>query len=380
MKVIEKGIKLYSWKELKDEVNKFENTKDGYYHFTKDLINFPDAWIYIIWSRRGPGKTYSGLWRHIYEKIKIIYMKRTVEDVDTICKESKGMDLNPYKKLNNDKVLNIQPTSIGKGLGFFSNVPEGTESTEPISYIMALNKIKSVKGIEASECDWILLDEFIPQVGEIVRQTEGEQLLDLYMTILRDRVARGLPEIKLVLFANAEDISTPITNELEVVDYMAMLNQSGEDNIMYLEDKRIFLHHIESEEAPKMKKQDEELGIYQALKDTKWGRKTFAGEFANNDFSNVVKCSLKGMKGLCEVIRNTHHYYVYYRENDGYLYMTTSKIKCPDVYNLNLENDQKRFYNDMYFVLRESCIDGRMGFKTYSMYDLLINYKKFYNV
>ena len=51
--------KLYSWRDLKDYKNPNEDTADGFYHFGKDVYNFPNCWCYVVWSRRGPGKTYS---------------------------------------------------------------------------------------------------------------------------------------------------------------------------------------------------------------------------------------------------------------------------------------------------------------------------------
>ena len=187
---------------------------------------------------------------------------------------------------------------------------------------MALNKIKSVKGFEASRCKWIMLDEFIPQIGERINHREGEQLLDLYMTVLRDKVSRGDEELKLILFANAEDISTPITRELEIIDDMAKLNTSGDNNIMYIEERGILLHHIVPEEVPAVKMQDNKLGIYKAMAKTSWGRKTFEGEFANNDFSNVCNMSLKGMRGFAHVKYKAHNYYIYLKDvSRGVLYV-----------------------------------------------------------
>lgn len=372
---------LMSWRDLKDFKNDNEDTADGYYHFAKDVFNFPDAWSYVVWSRRGPGKTYSALWRQVYANFPIIYMKRTVEDVNTILdgKNSANVDLAPYVPISRDKLVDIEPEKISNGLGGFYRSLNGEKVGEPISFCMALNKIKSVKGIEASKCDWVMLDEFIPQIGERINHREGEQLLDLYMTVLRDRVARGNDETKLVLFANAEDISTPITRELEIIDDMALLNNSGQDNILYLADRGILLHHIVNEEVPAVKMQDKRLGIHKAMQNTAWGRKTFEGEFANNDFSNVCKMSLKNMKGFVHLSYKAHEYYIYVRP-DGMFYMTTAKTKCQYDFNLYLENDQKLFFNDIYFTLRNACIEGRMKFKAYSMYDLIINYKKFFNV
>lgn len=374
---------ITSWKDLKPVTGVYEDCQDGYYHLLKDLVNFPKAWCYIIWSRRGPGKTYSGLWTHVSQDIPIIYMKRTVEDVNTISSNSNthNIDLCPYAPINRDKLTDIQPMSISKGLGAFYKHLDGEPVGDPVSYIMALNKIKSVKGFEASRCKWIMLDEFIPQIGERINHREGEQLLDLYMTVLRDKVARGDEELKLILFANAEDISTPITRELEVIDDMAKLNISGDNNIMYLEDRGILLHHIVGEEVPAVKMQDNKLGIYKAMANTSWGRKTFEGEFANNDFSNVCYMSLKSMRGFAHIKYKAHDYYIYLKDETGVFYMCESQTHHFDFdYDLSLENDQKRFYEEIYFTLREACVNDRFKFKAYSMYDLIINYKKFFNV
>ena len=374
---------ITSWKDLKPVTGVYEDCQDGYYHLLKDLVNFPEAWCYVIWSRRGPGKTYSGLWTHISQDIPIIYMKRTVEDVNTISSNSNthNIDLCPYAPINRDKLTDIQPMSISKGLGAFYKHLDGEPVGDPVSYIMALNKIKSVKGFEASRCKWIMLDEFIPQIGERINHREGEQLLDLYMTVLRDKVARGDEELKLILFANAEDISTPITRELEIIDDMAKLNISGDNNIMYIEDRGILLHHIVGEEVPAVKMQDNKLGIYKAMAKTSWGRKTFEGEFANNDFSNVCNMSLKSMQGFAHLKYKAHDYYIYLKDETGVFYMCESQTHHFDFdYDLSLENDQKRFYEEIYFTLREACVNDRFKFKAYSMYDLIINYKKFFNV
>lgn len=359
-----------------------ENYNDGFYHVGKDLEAFPDAWCIIVWSPRGSGKTYSGLWYSWGHEIKIVYAKRTVEDVNLIvsCTDPDGkLDLSPYKPINRDKGTMIYPVKIQDGLGGFYNCPDGEPVGEPVSMILPLNKIKVVKGFDASEFDWLLVDEFIPQIGERTSagNKEGELLLDLYMTMTRDRPARGKKDLKLILFANAEAISTPITNTLDVVDDMAEMQHSGE-NIRYLEERGILLHHITEDEFA-ISKAHQKTGIYKAMANTTWGAKTFEGDFAGNDFTNVKHVSLKNMKCLIEIINKKHHYYIYISPTGDY-YMTTSQGKAPMRYDLNLENDQKKFFDDWYFKLRQATINNLMKFQKYSMYDLVVNFKKFYKV
>lgn len=344
-----------------------------YYHFEEDLKRYPDAWCYIVWSARSVGKTYSALWYSYDNRIPIAYMKRTKDDVDLICAENdKSFDASPYVPINRDKGTEIKPKLIRKGIGAFYSSTDGEETGAlPVSYCIALSAAKSLKGFDLSRCDWLFLDEFIPQVGEIVRHCEGEMLLDLYMTIRRDREQRGRDPLKLVLFANAENISVPITNTLEVVDIMADMNANGSE---YHYERGIMLHHVKSQA-----KENEETGIYAAMKGTAWARKSFGGEFANNDFSCVRNMSIKGMRPILSLSYKGKEYYIYSRA-DGIYYMTDSRAKTQVFYNLDREVESRRFWLEWGIDLTGRCIDGKMYFKKYSMYDLILNYRKFFTI
>lgn len=354
---------------------------DGYYHFEDDLLDYPDAWCYAVWSRRGPGKTYSALWYALDNNIPIIYMKRTDDDVDIItmgCEIAKDFDPSPYAPINRDKGTNVKAVKLHKGVGaFYHHDEEGDPYGSPVSYIISFNQIKKYKGFDFSNVEWIIFDEFIPQQGEFNRRNEGEKLLELYMTVARDRQKRGRGALKLVLFANAEDISTPVTNELEIVDNMVDLNASGETH-MYLEDRDIMLHHITLDEVPLSSK--EQTGIYKGMYGTAWHDKAFGGEFTHNDFSNVSKRTLKHSKGFIHLHHKTHDYFIYLNQDNGMYYMTSKPIRCMFDFDLNRENEQKKFWINHGIDLRLSCIDEKMKFERYTMYDLIMNYKKFFEV
>ena len=352
-------------------------TNNNYYHLHDDLEKYPDAWCFVVWSRRGPGKTYSALRFAYEENIPICYMKRTIADVETVCGSRGGIDLSPYVPINRDGHYHITSQLLYKGIGgFYDQVDEdGKISGPPFSYIVALNALKTVKGFDLSICDWMVLDEFIPQLGEVVRHKEGEMLLDMYMTISRDRQKRGRGDLKLILFANAENISTPVTYELDIVDDMIDLTASGETHL-YMEDRGIMLHHITEEEIPI--REEEKTGIYKAMAGTAWGAKAFGGDFANNDFSNVGKINMKNYQPVVSWKYKGKYTYVYRREDK--LYFTSSRNDVAEVYDLDRENDQKRFYIDWVLYLRQECIQNKCVFKSYTMYDILINYKRFFNI
>lgn len=353
-----------------------------YYDFKYDLMLYPDAIIYIVISSRGRGKTYSAL-KYSYEnEIPIIYMKRTNDDVAFICREPvDGLDTSPYAPLNRDLNTDIRAKLIDNGIGGFwsYHLNEDNKSVPdnlPVSYALSLNAIKRVKGFDASRCDWILLDEFIPQIGERVLRSEGELLLDVYMTVSRDREKRGKDHLKLLLFANAEDISTPITNTLEVVDQIADLYASGHSHY-YDQARKIMIHHITETEVPLI--DAERSGIFATMAGTSWGAKSFGGEFAKNDFSNVCKNNLKGYRGFIQLQYKKHFYYIYINEAGSY-YISRSPTKCQLTYNLDRETEQKAFYIDQAIDLRIATIEDRVKFQSYTMYDLIMNYTKIFNI
>lgn len=349
---------------------------DKYYFFPDDIQKYPDAWCYVVYSRRGPGKTYSAL-RYAYENnICMAYMKRTIDDVSIICSDKKGIDMSPYVPINRDGHYAIKPQLISKGIGGFYDHydDEGNLTGAPFSYCIALNAMKTVKGMDLSVCDWMLLDEFIPQAGEVVKHAEGEMLLDLYMTIRRDRLKRGREDLKLILFANSENISTPITNELEIVDSMVELNNSGQTHL-YIEDRGIMIHHITEQEIPLA--EDESSGIMNAMRGTAWAAKAFGGEFANNDFSGIGHNRLKNYLPVCGYTYKRKNYYIY--NKDGEYYICKAQHNG-EMYDLSRESDQNRFYYDQVLDIRDAFIDGKLTCQKYSMYDLIVNYKKYFRI
>lgn len=357
-----------------------ENYNDGYYHIGKDVEDYPDAVIYIVWSRRGPGKTYGAL-RYPYHKFRTLYMKRTNKDVKTICEYAGDIDFDPspWVPLNRDFGINVKPRLLKEGLGaFYDADPDGNPVGPVVNYVASLNAMKTLKGMDLSEAEWIIFDEFIPQAGEVVKHAEGEMLLDLFETVNRDRRKRGRPGLKLILFANAEEISTHITNALEVVDTMAEMCAAGQ-NILYNEERGILFHHITDKDFPL---QEIELhDMYRVMKGTAWADKSFGGQFSGNDFSSVVKKSLKHYRCLYRLkYRRQNVAYIYLSNKDGSYYMCSTPGKYLADYDLDRENQQKKFYFDHVLQLREACINDRFQFEKYSYYDLIINYTKFYDL
>lgn len=365
---------------IRKDFYKYEDLNDSYYHVLSDLLKYYNCWCYVVWSKRGPGKTYSILWLAYYSNFPIIYMKRTDKDVERILKEQKEikLDASPYAPLKKQKGIRVSGAKIDDGFGaFYEADEEGQPTGRLLCYVLSFNKVNTYKGNDFSDVEFLCFDEFIPQIGDRIKRSEGELLLDLYQTVSRDRIKKGRKPLKLILFANAEQISVPVTQELEIIDNMADLNASGKTHL-YIEDRDIVLHHITDEEVPI--KEEEKVGIWKGMQGTFWHDKSFGGQFVHNDFSNVINRSLKRSKPYIRLKYKTHFYYIYLNEEKGFYYMTSTPGKTLFYYDLNRENEQKKFYYDYLIDLREACIEERFKFEKYSMYDLIINYRRYFEI
>lgn len=343
-----------------------------YYDVTEDIKKYPEAVVIIAYSRRGVGKTYSCLKSGIENHFPLVYIKRTIDDINLICSANSTFDTSPYKPLNRDLGTNIKPRKIANGIGAFNHCSDDGEPTgTPVAYAVALSAIKNVKGIDLSDCPWMVFDEFIPQITESrVLATEGEAVLDVYATVARDREKRGQEPLKLLLFANAESLYCPVIEELNIMDDLARLAVSG-DTYLYLPERRILIHHINEIEI----EEEEKGGIYTVMKGSRWWRKSFGGEFSKTDFSNVSPKVLKHYSPVCKFKYKDKFYYIYQKNREYYICSNRSDKKIPS-FDLERDNDIRLYYAKICFDIQEACMNGRVKFSDYSLYDLHMNYSK----
>lgn len=347
-----------------------------YYDIRDDLKEYPDSWCYLVWSKRGPGKTYSSLRMCIEDKKKFVFMKRTIVDIDMLCASGRRTDVNfdisPFVPLNRDFGWDIKPVKVFKGIaGFYHCNEEGKPSGDPVGYACALSAAKDVKGFDLSECDYMIFDEFIPKRHERINRQEGDQLMDIYMTVSRDRVQRGRGELKLLCLANATSVNNPTFSILNVVDTaveMDVLNQE------YHLERGIMMHKIPALDVP----DEEKTGIEKAMAGTAWADMAFGGHFAYDDFTSVSHRRLKGYHPICSYTYKKETVYIY--EKDGQYYATNAKASGVKNYNLHRENEQKKFFYDYIVDFRDETIEDNFTFQKYSMYDLIINYKKIFEL
>ena len=352
----------------------------AYYDVRNDLEKYPLAWCILGWSPRGPGKTYSCLRYMIEEKAIFLFIKRTKRDVELICQsgnEDISAEFSPFKPLNRDFGWNIGPAMIDKKASvgaFYERDPNDKPYGKPLGYIFALSGASDIQGFDLSEVDYIIFDEFIPKKHERISRGEGEALLEIYMTVQRDRRLRGRPDVKLLCMANAVSVNNPTFAMLDVTDVAVQMDITNTEYI-YQEDRGILLHFIPPIDLPE---DMEKSGIEKAMTGTAWGDMAFGGHFAFDDFTSVQHKRLKGYRPLCSYTYKKKEVYVY--EKDGYYYACRAKANVTIHYNLARENEQKKFWYDYVRYFRDEVINDHFTFSEFTMYDLIINYKKIFDI
>ena len=355
---------------------------ENYYEVGKDIEAHPECWCFIVVGGRNTGKTYGGLSYFLDKEQKLVFVKRTNDDVDTICAGNSigkkapefEVDFSPYKPINRDRGTTIKAYKIKNGLGaFYRSTDTGEAAGAPVCYLTSLYAVSKIKGFDMSDAKAIIFDEFIPQPWERVNKKEGEQLLDLYKTVDRDRVERGQEELKLICFANAVNIYNPTCEILELTDtIMDMLAKGQQERVLY--ERGIFIRLLTSE----VRDTDKRTGVYRATEGTAWNRMAFENEFSYNDFSCVKRVSLKGMIPDCAYIYKGKKHYIYVGDNGWYV--TDSAHQNANIYNLDTETGQRLFYAERVIDIVNDTIEGRGYYAEYTMYDLFMNYKKRFTV
>lgn len=340
-----------------------------YYDIKDDIQRYPDAIIYVVWSLRGPGKTYSTLRYGIENGLKELYIKRTVEDVNFISGRGDGNgDVSPWAPLNRDFGYDFHINPV-RGKNGFATVD--SDDGKNIGYVIGMSAVHKVKGFELSDTDIIVYDEFLPQLSEMrINRKEGEILLDLHATVSRDRTARGKPEIPIILLANSTTPVSPVTETLKITDDIVEMSMKGIEE-RYIPDRHILLRNILT--SPSMSK---ESRFYSAVKNTKWARMAYGNEFAYVDFSKVRKVNIKGSICHAEIRYNGERWFLYQNQKGVYIMSKSASNNPLNVYNFDVDGDRQRLWYDYIRDLQSAISYDEAFFDSYSMYYMVTDYRK----
>ena len=166
-----------------------------------DYIMGQEESIISVVGARGTGKTYGCFKWLVNNKKPFLYLRRLKSQLEE-CKKETG---NPFKKLNTDLGINIKPFASGGTITF--NYDERGGSIAAVG--VALSVVANIRGVDFSDFDYIIFDEFIGSDGERPIKNEFQAFLNFYETVNRNRELEGKQAVKCIMLGNANKISNP---------------------------------------------------------------------------------------------------------------------------------------------------------------------------
>lgn len=206
-------------------------TSEGWVNW-EYILSQEAAFISVV-GARGVGKTYGIFKKLIEEKKRFIYLRRLKSQLDQ-CGKLEG---NPFKKINTDLETRILPYSSG-GILSFRN---GEKTGEIVAAGVALSVVANIRGIDFSDYDYIVFDEFIASVGEHPIKNEFAAFLNFYETVNRNRELEGKAAVKCIMLGNANTLVNPyfsawhfMKTALKMIAGKQMVWRSGDNSRMVI--------------------------------------------------------------------------------------------------------------------------------------------------
>ena len=324
-------------------------------------VNIPEilkheAVFIFIYGGRGTGKTYGALKEMKDGDHKFIYMRRLQSQTDIVKKDN----MQPYKTLNDDMGWTVRPFPVNKYLSAFYDsttneegkiIPEGDQR----GLLTSLSTFSNLRGVDGSEIDTIIMDEFIPELNERPIKGEADALFNAYETINRNRELKGEEPVKLLCLANSNRIDNPLFMELNLVRKAEKIRKEGKEYLYDPKKKMLLIDLYKS----KISEEKSDTALYQLTKGTEFYEMAIRNSFINEERGRIETRPIREYKPVVSIGEIT----VYKHKSRKEYYVTTFKSGSPDTYTTG-EKDRERF-KKAYFYLWSAYMKRMVVFEEY---------------
>lgn len=316
-------------------MNKKLYDKNGYLNM-EYVIETDVPFIFVI-GARAVGKTYGALKYVVVRDKKHILMRRTQAQCDVISKP----EFSPYKSINIDCGTDIDLSqSISKNSHAIMNL---AKDSPYMGFTCALSTVSNIRGLDASDCELLLYDEFIPEKHERPLKNEASAFFNAYETFNRNRELQGKPALKAVCLANSNDMGNPLFMALGLVlTVEKMLANGVEKWVDYSRGIAVFC--VSDSKISEAKKN---TALYKAVgEDNEFSRMALSNEFSYDDTSREKSRRLVEYRPIVAV----GELCIYRHKSSGSYYVTGHKSGNPKTYGTSsvelsrFQIDQRRLW------------------------------------
>lgn len=300
--------------------------------------------IGIVIGGRGIGKTYSALSYLLEEQSeRFIYMRNTVIQLDECCNEFG----NPFKKWAADHGRVIFMEKEKNHAVIYEETEEGTKV---IGYGVALSTFENLRGVDLSDVNYVLFDEFIERKKFTFDQFSS--FVHFYETVNRNRELFGADALKCILLSNSQKLDNPILAGYGLIPIIESMVRSGQKKYR---NKGLLVLLPESEVSD-LKAQTEN---YKLINGSKISDENLKNKFAFDSFYGIKKRNIKEYLCLCCV----DDIYIYRHKSNGKYY--ACQIRADNVKEFSSRDNRVIFYRTYGRFLELAAANGTLEYSDF---------------
>lgn len=307
------------------------------------LIAHPATFIFC-YGGRGTGKTYGALQWAVDHDMGFMYTRRLLSQAEVAA----GEDVQPFNALNADRGWSVVPFKDNKYTWTFADSELDEKGIlrrgRRHGLMSALNTFKNIRGISAEWIDLYIHDEFIPELNERPIKGEATALFNTYESMNRNRELKGLPPIKMLCLANANDIANPVFMELQLVRAAEKMRKEGRD-YLYIPKQRMLLVDLFRSEISAQKSR---TALYDLTRGTEFYNMAVKNVFTGVERGRIGHQNVKEYRPVVRAGEIT----IYRHKSRREYYVTVLATGNPPAYGTGAK-DRERFRRKYSYLWRE---------------------------
>lgn len=321
------------------------------------IIYDTKTWRVEVYGGRGSGKTYGALKTLIEHGTTFLYLRRTDTQYKIIANQetsplnvlNRDMDWSYYPYRENDKISSIYKTHENQE---GKRVPEGN----PVGYFSSVLSFYNVRGVDLSQVEVIVFDEFVAESHVSKKAGEFEALLNLYETVNRNRELKGADPVKLIMLANTDTIYNTYFVGWKQVNTVLRMKRNDVD---YYVDPKGFYTLIATDNSP-ISEQKGQTKFYRELQGTNFHRMSIESALDYKPGKNIKTRPIKEYTPFYTMGELT----VYKHKSRPEFYLTEHKSGNPPVFEDSKQGKKSQYFFDFRAVL-QAYLNIMAGWQVY---------------
>lgn len=258
----------------------------------------------FILGGRGIGKTYSSIDYIISSGKKFLYLRNTKTQMD----ESATVFGNPFKRWGADHGRDIFMTAEKNHYMIYERIDEDPVL---IGYGAALSTFGSLRGVDLSDVEIVLFDEFIE--SRTLSFKQFDTFANLYETINRNRELLGRPPLQVLLLSNSQKLGNDILSGFGCIGIIERMIKNSQT--MFI-DRDMMIELCFSDVSEEKKN----TGLYRLTSGSSFYDEAIQNKFANDSFAGIGKKPISEFIPVCGI----DELFIYRHKNDGRIYVSRS--------------------------------------------------------